>query len=491
MNYFQGAVFVPHPPIIIPEVGEGRERAAKATIDGMHEVAKAVSKIKPEVIICITPHGTVFDDGVCIIDEPTISGDLSQFGFQNLTIKKEINQELTHELCNLLEEVDISHIAMTKKLSKKFGVNVFLDHGCFVPLYYIDKEYTDYKILHITIGYTSIVEHYEIGMAIRKALNNCQKRGLILGSGDLSHALSNSGPYKYNENGPLFDKLIIKHLEEGNFNEILKLSPDLVENAATCAFRPFIMMAGAFDSFDVESKLFSYEGPFGVGYATGLIRPKINCERKSHMEDYLEFIMKEQAQRLLKEDNYIKLARETIYNYIKNQSKLNFSEYKNEILKSYTIKQKLFKKEAEDFIKEVEETKSGCFVSLHANGQLRGCIGTILSTADNLAEEIIYNAISACSRDNRFSPVALKELPFIEISVDILSEPIKINSIDELDVNEFGIIVTSGNKRGVLLPKLEQITTVANQIEIAKKKAGIKDNETFYIEKFKVVRHEV
>jgi AMMECR1 domain-containing protein len=122
---------------------------------------------------------------------------------------------------------------------------------------------------------------------------------------------------------------------------------------------------------------------------------------------------------------------------------------------------------------------------------LRGCIGTIIPTKENVAKEIIDNAISACSRDYRFDKVNAYELDYLIINVDVLKEPVKIESIDELDVYKYGIIVSTNNKRGVLLPDIEGVDTISEQIRIAMKKGNISNDEEYIIEKFEVERHEL
>ena len=123
------------------------------------------------------------------------------------------------------------------------------------------------------------------------------------------------------------------------------------------------------------------------------------------------------------------------------------------------------------------------------SGNLRGCIGTIAATEDSIAEEIIGNAISACSRDPRFSPITEDELASLEISVDVLGETEPINSPAELDVKRYGVIVSCGRKRGLLLPNLDGVDTVEDQISIARRKGGIREDEPYRLERFEVVRH--
>ncbi len=134
--------------------------------------------------------------------------------------------------------------------------------------------------------------------------------------------------------------------------------------------------------------------------------------------------------------------------------------------------------------------KAGVFVSLKKHGELRGCIGTFLPTRKNVAEEIIYNAIAAATEDPRFPPVREDELDELDISVDILSEPEPVESLSQLDPKRYGIIVESGWKRGLLLPDLEGVDTVEQQLSIAMAKAGISPKEPIKVYRFTVQRYK-
>lgn len=144
-------------------------------------------------------------------------------------------------------------------------------------------------------------------------------------------------------------------------------------------------------------------------------------------------------------------------------------------------------------IPEVFQKKAGTFVSLHKKGKLRGCIGTYLPTQDNLANEIIKNAISAATQDPRFPPVDTSEIRDLEISVDVLSKPEPVKSQRELDPKKYGVIVSKGWQKGLLLPDLEGVDTVEQQLEIAKQKAGLGGTpvEQLEIQRFTVTRYEM
>jgi AmmeMemoRadiSam system protein A len=141
---------------------------------------------------------------------------------------------------------------------------------------------------------------------------------------------------------------------------------------------------------------------------------------------------------------------------------------------------------------EMQE-QAGTFVSLHDRyGQLRGCIGTFLPTQPNVALEVISNAISAATRDPRFPPVMPGELDGLDTKVDVLSQPESISSPDELDPKCYGVIVEAAQgwtRRGLLLPDLEGVDTVADQIRICRLKAGIGPEEPIKLSRFEVSRY--
>jgi len=134
--------------------------------------------------------------------------------------------------------------------------------------------------------------------------------------------------------------------------------------------------------------------------------------------------------------------------------------------------------------------QAGVFVSLHRHGQLRGCIGTFEPREKNVAEEIIANAISSSTGDPRFPPVTSSELDDLEYSVDILTEPEPVTDISQLDHKEYGLIVESGWKKGLLLPDLEGVDSVEEQIAICRLKAGISVDESIKLYRFQVRRYQ-
>jgi hypothetical protein len=135
------------------------------------------------------------------------------------------------------------------------------------------------------------------------------------------------------------------------------------------------------------------------------------------------------------------------------------------------------------------QQRAGAFVSLHRHGQLRGCIGTFSPTQPNVAEEVINNAISSATQDPRFYPVQPSELADLEIKVDVLSEPEPVKDASALDARRYGVIVAAGRRRGLLLPDLEGVDTVEEQIDICRRKGGIGPDEPVQLYRFTVQRY--
>ena len=252
---------------------------------------------------------------------------------------------------------------------------------------------------------------------------------------------------------------------KAKFLDLLKFKPEFLDKAAECGHRSFTIMAGTFDKLNVDSKEYSHEDITGVGYGICSFYPQGENKERNFYEQYLT----QEEKRVISKDELVNLARKTIENYIKNEETITVPE---------------------DASDEITKNKAGVFVSLHKFNELRGCIGTFHPTKDSIAEEIIRNAIAAATADYRFNRVTEEELKYLEINVDVLSEPVAIESIDELDAKKYGVIVYSGFKRGLLLPDIEGVDTVEQQISIARRKGNISSDEEITIEKFEVVRHK-
>lgn len=454
-----GAFMVPHPPLAVHEVGQGREEEIQKTIDSYLEVAKEINDLKPDTIIISSPHTVLYSDFFHLSSDEVIEGSFSNFGAEEVSFHEEVDLELVKKISDLAK--DQSFPTGLLKDDQE------LDHGSMVPLYFIRKYCHDFKVVIVGLSSLPFSKHYEIGQIIKKAVGELNRRAVYIASGDLSHKLQTYGPYGFIEEGPIYDEKIMDIMGHAEFLKLLEFDPIIRERANECGHRSFIMMAGALDGEDVKVEVLSHQDVTGVGYGICTYYPVGVNSNRFFLKKYLEKIQ----QKILSknEDSYIALARKTIEKYLTTGEKLLVPS---------------------NLPKEMVENQAGVFVSIHEENNLRGCIGTIFPIMECIAEEIIENAISAATKDPRFSPIEKEELPYLEISVDVLNPPEDISSIEELDTKKYGVIVSSGIKRGLLLPNLEGIDTVEEQIQIAKRKGNITDDEEIKLQRFEVVRHE-
>ncbi|MCR5357865.1 MAG: AmmeMemoRadiSam system protein A [Lachnospiraceae bacterium] len=463
-----GAIMVPHPPIILPEVGGGEEKKIAATVNAYDEAARFVASLKPETVILTSPHSVMYSDYFHVSPGKGAKGDMGGFRAPQVKFDVTYDSEFTDRLARKAVHDDFPAGVLGEK-------DAHLDHGTMVPLYFINKYYTDYKLVRIGLSGLTLPDHYRFGKLIQHVCNELDRRVVFVGSGDLSHKLLAEGPYGYVPEGPQYDEKIMDVMGRAAFDELLDFDNNFCERAAECGHRSFCIMAGALDGCGVTADKLSHEGTFGVGYGICTYKVESPDDKSAGSgRDFLS-IWEEQRKKVLdekraKEDPYVKLARRTIEEYINEGKKIDVPD---------------------DIPDEMKNSKAGVFVSIHKEGMLRGCIGTISSVYENIGREIIENAISASTRDPRFDPIRPHELGALEINVDVLSDAEDIDSKDELDVKRYGVIVTKGYKRGLLLPNLDGVDTIDEQVSIALRKAGLSEHEKGYrLQRFEVVRHE-
>ena len=481
---------VPHPPMIVPEVGCGSEKSIKETSQSYEYVADMIADIKPDTIVVSSPHSVMYGDYFHISPGSSAKGSFARFDAPEVTFDVKYDAEFVDSLCEIVERNGIQAGTLGEK-------SAALDHGTMVPLYFIMKKYTDFKLVRIGLSGEPMQEHYRLGMAIKETAENLGRRVCYVASGDLSHKLEEYGPYGFVPEGPLYDERIMDVMGRAAFDELFEFEESFLDKAAECGHRSFVMMAGALDCTAVETKRLSHQDITGVGYGVCTYQNKGVDEERDMLEKWHIRYRNKILNMRKKEDAYVKLARLSLENYIITHEKIAWKNVKRRVLSTGTGATEMLTAEQlqerdsnSDVHEELTKRRAGAFVSIHKNGALRGCIGTIAPTKDCLAEEIIENAISASTRDPRFSPVRKEELFELEINVDVLGEIEPIASEDELDVIRYGVIVRKGNKQGLLLPNLDGVDTIEEQLSIAKRKAGLEpDEEGCDLYRFEVVRH--
>ncbi len=456
MGRIVASYVMPHPPIIVPRVGRGAEKDARATIDAMKRAADEIAREAPDTIIVSSPHAPCFLDYFYISGGERLSGDFAAFRSPEVRVEADNDIPLAERIRTLAQEKGIAAGSLDEDTRARLRLSDHLDHGALVPLYYIAQAYRDFRLVHISTPFLPADDLYEMGRCIAQAVSESNEEVVYVASADLSHRLTRDAPAGYSPKGAEYDRQLIEKLQAADAQGILLTDPVFMEEAGECGTRSVMMMLGAMSGQSFHTDVYSYEGPFGVGYMVA----KLSVSEAGGEE-------KEETYTEADESPHVRLARETLETYVRKGKTIDVPAWVPE---------------------EFRDTRAGVFVSLKIRGALRGCIGTISPVRHSMAEEIIENAVSAGTQDPRFEAVSEEELPNLTYSVDVLFEPEKIASMDELDVKKYGVIVTSGYKRGLLLPDLEGVDTPEDQVEIALRKAGIGPNEQYSMERFKVER---
>lgn len=253
------AFMVPHPPLIVPEIGRGEEGKIQKTIDAYHKVAKKVGELAPELIVLISPHQAMYADYIHISPGNGAKGDFGQFRADHVKQEVSYDTEFVKELC-LRADAHSLPAGTDGERDKR------LDHGTMVPLYFIGQYWKGYRLARIGLSGLPLARHYEMGQCILEAVEALDRQSVIVASGDLSHRLKADGPYGYRKEGPEYDRRVMDVMGRAAFRELLAFPEDFCSRAGECGHRSFTMMAGALDGAQVRAEQLSYEGPFGVGY---------------------------------------------------------------------------------------------------------------------------------------------------------------------------------------------------------------------------------
>lgn len=447
-------VIAPHPPIMVEAVGGERAHGTQASLDAMKVEADALQFFDPDTVVVMSPHAPGFADAFAVDGSARFRGSLQTFGDTSVHEYKG-DPTLALELIGELEARGIPAANRADSPRLRPGE---LDHGVLVPLSFLDPI-GRWPLVVISLSGLTYEDHRELGAALRAVAERVGRRVAFVASGDMSHRLTAEGPYGFSPSGPELDAEIRSHVENGDFEGLEHLDEHMVEEGGECGLRSIIALGGFAPG--APTQVLSYEGPWGIGYMTALVG-----------EAAIEAAGTPRAGRKggtpgTDESEITKLARRTIEALLR-EGKVPHPDPLDD--------------------PDLPE-RAGAFVCLHRGGELRGCIGTILPTQETLAEEVVHNAVEASTHDPRFPEVTPDELFDLDVQVDVLHSPEPIGSEMDLDPKTYGVIVSSGWKRGLLLPDLEGVDDAETQVTIARHKAGIAPGEPVRLERFRVDRY--
>jgi len=439
----------------VPEVGGEAIREVRQSIFAMQELTKRVVANKAESVILISPHAPLEPYAFVAYQDQELHADFANFRAPKVELTAPLDQELLTAIAERASEENYPVVGIS---------DTKLDHGSAVPLYFLQRNGWRGKVVALGYCFLSNEDHVRFGSCIGRAIREVGRPAALIASGDLSHRLKPEAPAGYNPTAYIFDDEIVDALRTNNPERIVQINQNLRELAGECGYRSMLIAVGATRELPRSCEVLNYEAPFGVGYMVAQLTSKETFSEGEATRDSVIDAGTEAAG-----ENLPALARDAVEQFVREGTQLNASRTDSELLKA----------------------RAACFVSLKTlDGELRGCIGTIEPAQETLAAEVIANAISAATRDPRFSPVVPKELANLRYSVDVLSatEP---TQMENLDPSIYGVIVEdeAGMHRGLLLPALEGIDTAQRQVEIAARKAGITPGTPLRLQRFSVSRY--
>lgn len=253
------AAITPHPPMLIPSIGQGALKKLEKTKLALERLEQKLYVAHPDVIIILAPHGSYFNDAFTLDSNPQYQTDLKSFG--DLATKIKFSGETV--LSNLIREAaKKEHLPLTMISEPK------LEHSSSVPLFYLAKHLPKIKIIPIGFCDLDWKTHVAFGALLKDQIAQTNKRVAVIASGDLSHALMTDSPAGYNPAGVEFDNKIQELLASHNLAGMLQMDKEMVGSASECGFRSFLILMGILQGMQTTYKSFAYEAPFGIGYLT-------------------------------------------------------------------------------------------------------------------------------------------------------------------------------------------------------------------------------
>lgn len=454
------AGIVPHPPIMVPEVGRESAAEVRGSIDAMRDFTLRLIESGAETIVMISPHAPLDARAFVAYQDSILYGDFANFRAPETTVEAPLDEELLQS---------IVHVAAGQGY-EVIGIKGYvLDHGTAVPLYFLRRNGWRGRLVALGYNFLPDEDHLRFGSCIRRAVEATGRPAALVASGDLSHRLKPEAPAGYQPQAHLFDEEVVASLQDCQPERIAKIDPTLRKLAGECGYRSMLVAFGATRGLKANCDVLHYEAPFGVGYMVAqLLQAHGSVEAA---EDSSETTTTEARQEVSdpEGEELPALARCAV--------------------EAFVSEGLIIERPSTSF--DLLNQRAGCFVSLKTlSGELRGCIGTIEPVRKTLAEELIANAISAATHDPRFPPVAASELSSLHYSVDVLAAPEPAEFAD-LDPAIYGVIVEDeeGRRRGLLLPDIQGVETARQQVDIAARKAGINPGTPLKLYRFRVERY--
>jgi AmmeMemoRadiSam system protein A len=439
-----------HAPIVVPEVGGERAPECARTTQAMSAAAARLLAHRPDVIAIVSPHAPRDPTRFGVCSDRLLQGTFGKFGVPEVEVRLPGAPDLAGALRRSADAEGLS----TCELSGRG-----LDHGALVPLYFVRKVGWTGPTLLLSLPYPGTETEPAMGRALASAAEHVGLRVCVLASGDMSHRLTPGAPAGYHPQARAFDERFRELIARGELEDAVTIDATLRELAAEDVVDSCAVAAGAVDFDATGHRVLQYEGPFGVGYLEAVLHERAGAAgvRSGEPED--------PGASASPPPELLSIARASI------AANLLGKRYRPPALRAPW------------------RSSRGVFVTLrNSGGELRGCIGHVEPMYVTLAQELAACAAASATRDTRFSPVRLDELEQLRIEISLLGSPEAVTSIAQLDPARYGVVVSAGLQRGVLLPGIDGIHTALEQVRIAAAKAGLSLGAPLDLQRFEVIK---
>jgi len=247
----------PHPPLLIPNIGQENIKQVRKTENAMKHLEELFYASRPEAVVIISPHSQIIPDAFSINIAENFSLDFEEFGDFATKMNFKSNTGFAHRLKERTEDNLFPAVMISQER---------LDHGIGVPLYYLTRHLPGLPITPISFSLLDLKTHFDFGKIIAEEIDKTNQRIAVVASGDLSHRLTESAPAGYSPKGKVFDKKLTEYIQKKEVEKIIKMDPDLIEEAGECGLRSIVILLGILSRKEYSVDIISYEGPFGVGY---------------------------------------------------------------------------------------------------------------------------------------------------------------------------------------------------------------------------------
>ncbi len=425
---------LPHPPIVVPEVGGARLDQCRATYEACREFAARLVARKPERCFLISPHSPRRHGAFGVWGGARLAGDFHQFGAP----ETKVNLPNDRDLATRLEREDAPLWTIPPD---------DLDHGAAVPLRFLAAAGWDGPTCVVSLPWSASAEELaSFGACVARAIDGAGKRAALVASGDMTHRALRGAPAGFHPRAVEFDRTLTELIAHGQLDAIAGIDPELRALAAEDAVESSAVVAAALGFRPRGEEVLSYEHPFGVGYLVAVFHDA--CGALGALPA---------------------VARESIRASLEGRAPAERAKPRGALARRAPV-----------------------FVTLRAaDGSLRGCIGSYRPLTDNLVAETADRARAAAFEDPRFPPVERDELDELAIEVSVLGELEDVDGLDSLDPARYGVLVKgSGGRSGVLLPGIAEVHTAEEQVAIARRKAGIEEGAPVQLVRFPVEKVE-